>query len=342
MRVLVTGGAGYIGSVTAEALCQRGHSVWVFDNLETGHVEALPQSGELILGDLRHPSDIDGAIGMCRPDAVMHFAAYALVGESMQDPGRYFSNNTVGSLNLLGAMRAHGVPRLVFSSSCATYGEPSGPVLTERDPEKPTNPYGESKLMVERMIDWYGRVHGLEWVVLRYFNVCGATERLGEDHAVETHLVPLLLRVASGQAESAFVFGDDFPTPDGTAVRDYVHVADIADAHCLALEAPGRGAFNLGVGRGCSVMEVINAVRRVTRRPVGAVVRPRRPGDPACLVASAERARTVLGWEPRHTDLEQMVLSAWRWHRAHPEGYRGSAAPPRTPCPRPRAHRPSR
>lgn len=325
MKVLVTGGSGYIGSVTVSRLLAAGHGVAVFDNLERGHREALPPGVPLTVGDLRDAGAIAAALRAFRPDAVMHFAAYALVGESMRAPEIYFGNNVAGGLNLLEAMRAAEVGQLVFSSSCATYGEPDTPSIVEETPQRPTNPYGESKLIFERMLEWYGRLHGLRAVALRYFNACGATDQLGEDHADETHLIPLVLRVALGQSPAARIFGGDYATPDGSCVRDYVHVADLAEAHLLALEQGVTGALNLGVGRGFSVREVVAACRRVAGHAIPATVSPRRPGDPARLVADAARARARLGWQPRYTEIEAIVESAWRWHSAHPRGYAGGA-----------------
>ncbi len=325
MRVLITGGAGYIGSVTVALLRRAGHEVVVFDNLECGHREALSADVPLLLGDLRHREQIEAALLRVRPDAVMHFAAYALVGESMRRPERYFENNVVGGLNLLEAMRSAGVGYIVFSSSCATYGQPESPTIDETTPQRPTNPYGESKLMFERLLHWYGQIHGLGWSALRYFNACGATDQLGEDHAVETHLIPLVLRVALGQSPQATVFGCDYATEDGSCVRDYVHVADLADAHLRALERRAQGAFNLGIGRGFSVLDVIAAARRVSGHAIPTATGPRRPGDPDRLVASAQRAQTELGWQPGFVEIDAIVDSAWRWHRAHPQGYAGAS-----------------
>jgi UDP-glucose 4-epimerase len=323
MKILVTGGAGYIGSVTGALLLDAGHAVTVFDNLELGHRAAVDPRAELIVGDLREASAIDAAVARVRPDAVMHFAADALVGESMQRPERYFGNNVQGGINLAAALLNHGVGRLVFSSTCATYGEPRRLPIAEDEAQRPTNPYGESKLILERILDWYRTIHGLQAVHLRYFNACGATERLGEDHDPETHLIPLVLQVALGQRERIVIHGDDYATPDGSCVRDYIHVTDLARAHILALDAPEAGAYNLGNGAGYSVKEVIAAAREVTGHPIPATIGARRPGDPPCLIAAAERARKVLGWTPRIAGLQEIVESAWRWHRAHPRGYGG-------------------
>lgn len=323
MKILVTGGAGYIGSVTGALLLDAGHAVTVFDNLALGHREAVDPRAELIVGDLREASAIAAAVARVRPDAVMHFAADALVGESMQHPERYFGNNVQGGINLAAALLQHKVGRLVLSSTCATYGEPRRIPIAEDETQRPTNPYGESKLILERILDWYHAIHGLHAVHLRYFNACGATERLGEDHSPETHLIPLVLQVALGQRERVVVYGDDYPTPDGSCVRDYIHVVDLARAHILALDAPEAGAYNLGNGAGYSVKEVIDAAREVTGHPIPAAIGARRPGDPPCLIAAADRARHLLGWTPRITDLREIVESAWQWHRAHPRGYGG-------------------
>lgn len=321
MKVFVTGGAGYIGSVVVSMLRASGHEVTVFDNLECGHREALPADVPLIVGDLRNPDEINAAVAKVRPDAVMHFAAYALVCESMKHPEIYFRNNVVGTFNLLEAMRLAGVGQIVFSSSCATFGQPSTPTIVEGTPQHPTNPYGESKLMIEQMLRWYGEIHGLNWAALRYFNACGATETLGEAHAIETHLIPLVLRVALGQSDHVTVFGTDYDTPDGSCLRDYVHVLDLGDAHLRALEQHGQGAYNLGIGNGFSVLEVVESARRITGHAIPAVMGERRPGDPARLVAGVGRARTELGWSPRFTEIDQIVESAWKWHKAHPNGY---------------------
>ncbi|MCG6940961.1 MAG: UDP-glucose 4-epimerase GalE [Thiohalocapsa sp.] len=321
MQILVTGGAGYIGSVTSELLLDEGHAVTVFDNLELGHRRAVDPRAELIEGDLRDAAAIDAAIARTRPDAVMHFAAYALVGESMAQPERYFGNNLQGGLNLAAAMLKHGVKRIVFSSTCATYGEPARVPITEAEPQRPTNPYGESKLMFERVLDWYRAVHGLYPVYLRYFNACGATPPLGEDHDPETHLIPIVLQVALGRRESVQIHGDDYPTADGTCVRDYIHVLDLARAHLLALDAPEPGAYNLGNGDGYSVREVIAAARDVTGHSIPARIGPRRPGDPPCLIAAADKARDLLGWTPRIPGLHDIIQSAWDWHRTHADGY---------------------
>lgn len=323
MKVLVTGGSGYIGSVTIRRLMTAGHEIAIFDNLERGHRESIPEGVSLHVGDLRDAESIRAAVKAEKPDAVMHFAAYALVGESMRQPELYFGNNVSGGVNLLEAMRAEDVRHIVFSSSCATYGEPGTDLISEETPQRPTNPYGESKLIFEKMLRWYGEIHGFKTMALRYFNACGAEGELGEDHRVpcETHLIPLVLRVALGQAEKAKIFGDDYATPDGTCIRDYVHVSDLADAHLRALESGVTGAVNLGTGRGFSVREVVESARRVTGCAVPAEVTPRRGGDPDKLVAKVGLAYEKLGWKAAYTDIDAIVESAWKWHVAHPHGY---------------------
>ncbi len=321
MKILVTGGAGYIGSVTTELMLNRGHSVVVFDCLERGHRAAIDERAEFLHGDLRQSGDIRDALARVKPDAVMHFAAYALVGESMERPDLYFGNNVGGVANLAEAMARVGVRKVVFSSTCATYGQPERVPITEDLPQKPTNPYGESKLMCEKIFNWYQECRGFEPVFLRYFNACGATERFGEDHEPETHIIPNLLKVALNQRPDFSLFGEDYPTPDGTCIRDYIHILDLAEAHLLAVEKPVTGPFNLGTGTGFSVRDVLDAARAVTGHPIPIRVMPRRPGDPARLVAGADRARSILGWNPRHADLRQILASAWAWHQAHPRGY---------------------
>ena len=321
MKILLTGGSGYIGSVTTELLCDDGHAVTVFDNLERGHREAVDPRARLIVGDLREPQPIRDAMRDLKPDAVVHFAAYALVGESMQEPLKYFENNVGGGLHLLDAMLRTGVKKIIFSSTCATYGQPDVLPMTEALPQRPTNPYGESKLMFETALRWEQARRGIQPTFLRYFNACGATEKYGEDHEPETHLIPNVLKVALGQAPAVPVFGDDYDTPDGTCIRDYIHIVDLARAHILALEKDVAGPFNLGTGTGFSVQQVIETCRAVTGHPIPADVSPRRPGDPAGLVAGADKAKDVLGWKPRYPDLKTIVQHAWNWHRAHPRGY---------------------
>ena len=321
MKIVLTGGSGYIGSVTTELLCDDGHEVVVFDNLERGHREAVDPRARLVVGDLREPLAIRELMAAVKPDAVVHFAAYALVGESMQNPHLYFENNVGGGLNLLDALLRTGVPKIIFSSTCATYGQPETMPMTEALPQRPTNPYGESKLMFETALRWEQERRGLQPVFLRYFNACGATEKYGEDHEPETHIIPNVLKVALGQSPAVPVFGDDYPTPDGTCIRDYIHIADLARAHILALEKDVAGPFNLGTGTGFSVQQVVETCRAVTGHPIPVAVLPRRPGDPACLVAGADKAKSVLGWNPRYPDLRTIVQHAWDWHRAHPRGY---------------------
>ncbi len=321
MKVFVTGGAGYIGSVCVEELLNGGHEVTVLDNLVEGHRSALDPRATFIQGDLNDLGAVSLAFESSRPDAVMHFAAHALVGESMRDPFKYFNNNVLGGLNLLQAMERHGVKRIVFSSTCATYGIPDRVPIDEETPQNPINPYGESKLLFERILHWYDRIHGFKYVSLRYFNAAGATARVGEHHRVETHLIPRILQVALGQAAGAEIFGDDYPTPDGTCIRDYIHVVDLSQAHILALAAAESGAFNLGTGGGTSVQEVIDACRRGTGPALPGRVAPRRAGAPPRVVAASAKARTVLGWKPRFADINTIVESAWRWHQAHPRGY---------------------
>jgi UDP-glucose 4-epimerase len=325
MKLLVTGGAGYIGSVVAHQLLERGDDVAVLDDLSRGHRGAVPDGARFIEVSLSDPGATSAALeeGF---DGVLHFAALALVAESVEFPERYHRGNFVGTLNLLDAMREHGVPRLVFSSTCATYGEPEQVPMPETLPTNPVNAYGNSKLAVDRMIGDECRAHGLGATSLRYFNVAGASGPFGEDHYPETHLIPLVLQAAAGTRERVSVFGTDYPTPDGTAVRDYIHVEDLGRAHLLALDrvTPGRHAiYNLGNGLGFSVREVIEAARRVTGREIPVEEEPRRPGDPAQLVASSELIREELGWEPEK-DLDAMIADAWAWRQARPDGY-GSA-----------------
>jgi len=321
MNVFVTGGAGYIGSVAVKTLLDAGHEVTVFDNLEWGHRAALDPRAEFVLGDLRDRQEIVDAVARARPDAVMHFAAYALVGESMDDPLRYFRNNVTGGIYLAEAMKEAGCRRIIFSSTCASYGQPDRLPITEDTPQRPANPYGESKLMFERILLWLQEREGFEPVFLRYFNASGADGNLGEDHTPETHLIPTVLKVALGQADMVKVFGDDFDTPDGTCIRDYIHIRDLIQAHVLALESGETGAFNLGNGDGASVLEVVEACRKVTGHPIPAEVVSRRAGDPARLVADAQKARRVLGWKPEFPAIRTIVEHAWAWHQAHPDGY---------------------
>ena len=322
MKVFVTGGSGYIGSVVVKRLLERGDQVAVFDNLERGHRCNLDSRAEFVEGDLRDGKLIMETLAKVKPDAVLHFAAYALVGESMGDPLKYFDNNVTGGVNLLKAMMAAGCTRLVFSSSCATYGVPDTLPIEEDMPQQPTNPYGQSKLMFEQMANWLAETRGFRPTFLRYFNAAGAIpeESLGEDHAPETHLIPNVLKVALGKANAVEVYGTDYPTPDGTCIRDYIHLEDLASAHILALEKEALGAYNLGTGQGVSVKEVVETCRRVTGHPIPVKMCPRRAGDPPALYASGRKARVVMGWNPVHSDIETIVRDAWAFHQAHPDG----------------------
>lgn len=323
MRILVVGGAGYIGSIVTEHLLARGFEVLVFDNLLRGHREAVPENAEFMLGDLANRNDLERAFEK-NPDAVMHFAALSLVGESMQQPGSYFDSIVVNGLRLLDAALRAGVTKLVFSSTAAVYGNPAVTPISEDQPLLPTNPYGDAKLAYEKLLKWYANAYGLKYASLRYFNAAGATAERGEDHTPETHLIPVILDVARGNRSYATVFGDDYPTHDGTCIRDYIHVSDLAEAHILALSALDDHPvqiYNLGSERGFSVKEVIEAARRVTGHPVPVEIGPRREGDPAVLVASSARIKSVLGWQPVRTDLDIIIRDAWLWHSRHPSGY---------------------
>jgi UDP-arabinose 4-epimerase len=322
MRILVTGGAGYIGSHTAKLLARAGHVPIAFDDMSQGHEWAV-KWGPLERGSLSDPARLAGVLTSQHIDAVVHFAANALVGESMTNPTKYFRNNTVGTLNLLDAMRHAGIETIVFSSTCATYGDPIRVPIEETHPQTPVNPYGESKLMVEKMLRWYGQAYGLRWMALRYFNAAGASPDgdIGEDHDPESHLIPLVIGAAQGTRPPVKIFGTDYATPDGTAVRDYVHVMDLADAHVRALDRLRSGtpsqAINLGTGRGRSVRDVVAAVEQVSRRTVPAVASPRRSGDPPELVAAPGLARDVLGWTCQYAEMETIVRHAWTWHEQH-------------------------
>lgn len=321
MKVLVAGGAGYIGSVTTEMLCNSGHDVVVFDNLERGHRAAVDPRAKFLQGDLRYKEDIKSAMLAEKPDAVIHFAAYIEVGESMKDPMPFFENNVSGSLNLMTAMVASGCKKLIFSSTCATYGTPDRMPMDESLPQHPESVYGESKYLCEHIFKWGEEIHGIECVFLRYFNACGATETYGEAHHPESHLIPLILQVAQGKRDKIFIFGDDYETRDGTCVRDYIHIMDLAQAHILALKSGISGGFNLGNGDGYTVNEVIDVCREVTGHAIPAEMQPRRAGDCTALVADATKAKTVLGWDPQFADLKTIVQSAWDWHCEHPDGY---------------------
>lgn len=318
MAVLVTGGAGYIGSVTTDALLKSGEDPVVIDNLVYGHREAVAPEVPFYESDIGDKKLVSRILSEHEIDACMHFSAYAYVGESVEDPKKYFANNVIQTVSLLDTLIEHGVKKFVFSSTCATYGEPQYVPIDETHPQQPTNPYGWSKFMVEQVMRAYDTAYGLRFVALRYFNASGATETHGEDHEPETHLIPLVLYNALGRIPSVSIFGTDYPTPDGTAIRDYIHVSDLADAHILALKYLNNGgasdAFNLGNGSGYSVQEVIDTTRYVTGREINAVSSPRRAGDPSRLIANAEKARDVLGWQPQIPELEKIIESAWHWH----------------------------
>jgi UDP-glucose 4-epimerase len=323
MRLLVVGGAGYIGSVTVDQLVAADHEVTVLDTLVSGHRRAVNPEAELVQADVRDEEHLNRLLASHNFQAVVHYGGYIQAGESVLQPGRYFANNVGGCIALLNAMVAYGVGRFVFSSSAAVYGEPEEVPITEDSPLRPVNPYGESKLIVERILPWYERQSGLRHVSLRYFNAAGATDERGEDHRPETHLIPTVLQVAQGQRPSLALYGRDYPTEDGTCVRDYIHVSDLAAAHLLALEMAEKasGVYNLGNGRGFSNRQVVETAREVTGSPIDVRQEERRPGDPASLVASHERAQRDLGWQPQIRELEEIIDSAWRWHLAHPDGY---------------------
>ena len=327
MAILVCGGAGYIGSHAVHALIEKGEQVVVVDNLQTGHRDALNPKAKFYEGDIRDASVLDKIFTENKVEAVIHFAANSLVGESMEKPLLYFNNNVYGMQVLLEAMVRHGVDKIVFSSTAAVYGEPKRMPIHEDDETCPTNTYGETKLTMEKMMKWVSRADGVRYVSLRYFNAAGALPdgSIGEDHATETHLIPLILQVPTGRRDHITVFGDDYPTPDGTCLRDYIHVVDLADAHVLALEYLRKGGasdiFNLGNGQGFSVKEMIAAAEKATGRSIKVEIGARRAGDPAQLIASSEKVRSVLGWKPQFTDVEQVIGTAWRWHEHHPHGY---------------------
>ena len=327
MRLLVLGGAGYIGSHTAVELLDRGHEVVIADNLITGYKQAVPKEAVFYKGDIRDYNFLNNLFKTEKIDAVIHFAAFSLVGESVTNPLKYYENNLYGTKVLLQAMIDNNVDKIVFSSTAATYGEPENIPILESDRTCPTNPYGETKLAMEKMMKWSANAYQLRYVSLRYFNACGAHKsgKLGEAHNPESHLIPLVLQVPNGKRESVSIYGTDYDTPDGTCIRDYIHVTDLAEAHILAVEYLMKGGesnvFNLGNGVGYSVREVIETARKVTGHPIPAVEIPRRAGDPARLVASGEKAKTVLGWEPKITSLEDIIRSAWVWHSTHPNGY---------------------
>ena len=323
MKLFVTGGAGYIGSAVAESLLARGHAVTVYDSLVTGHREAVPEGAEFVEADLGDGEALGKALGDGDYEAVLHFAAFIEAGESMQKPGKYFQNNLAKSLGLIEAAHKAGVGKFVFSSTAAVYQSSDEP-LSEEAPIGPSNVYGQTKMMIERSLDWYRKTLGLRYAALRYFNAAGALPGRGEGHQPESHLIPLTLQVPLGQREQIHIFGTDYPTPDGTCIRDYIHIADLVSAHVLALEALEGGerlVYNVGSGRGYSVREVIEMARKVSGHAIPAEESPRRAGDPARLVASSERIQAELGWKPEHSSLEEIVGSAWEWHQSHPTGY---------------------
>jgi len=323
MNIFLTGGAGYIGSATAEALLAAGHQVTIYDSLVTGHRQAIPAGAAFIHADLGDAEALQAALSTQNFDAVMHFAAFIEAGESMKNPGKFIQNNLVNSSKLIEAATRAGVGRFVLSSTAAVYQSSDEP-LSEESPLDPTNTYGYTKLATERILEWYRKIHGLHFAALRYFNASGALPHRGEAHQPESHLIPLVLQVALGQRENIKIFGTDYPTPDGTAIRDYIHIADLVSAHLLALDALSERdklVYNIGNGTGYSVREVIETARSVTRHPIPAVETPRRPGDPARLVASSEKIRRELGWKPQYPDLNEIIASAWTWHESHPQGY---------------------
>ena len=326
--ILVAGGAGYIGSHMVALLVKRGYEVVVADNLRTGHWQSVKGARRLYVGDLRDAVFLNRVFGENHIDGVINFAAFSLVGESVTDPLKYYENNVEGAVSLLSAMRAHGVDKIVFSSTAATYGEPEKQPIEESDRTEPTNPYGATKLAIENMLKWCDRAYGIHYVALRYFNAAGSdTEAgIGEDHDPESHLIPLVMKTALGQRDHIGIYGEDYPTPDGTCVRDYIHVKDLAQAHLLALEYLARGGesdvFNLGSGNGYSVRQIIETARRITGREIRATAEPRRGGDPSILIASNKKAAERLGWHPA-LGLDQIVSDAWAWHSSHPNGYEG-------------------
>ena len=324
LKVLITGGAGYIGATAVRLLAKQGHEVTALDNLSQGHREAVPSNARLVIADLADRETLSSLFRESKFDAVMHFAASAVVGESMQKPEKYFRNNVTNSLNLLECCAEHGTKRFVLSSTAAIFGDPKTPLIEESAPKAPLNPYGESKLQVEAMLRWFQEIHGVRYAALRYFNVAGAWDGHGEHHDPETHIIPIVLQVAMGKRQSVSIFGTDYPTPDGTCVRDYVHIYDLAMAHLLVMEALKDRealAYNLGNGNGFSVKQLIEAARKVTGHPIPVVESPRRAGDPPVLVASSEKIGKELGWKPKYATLEAILQTAWEWHQAHPDGY---------------------
>jgi UDP-glucose 4-epimerase len=324
MSIFVTGGAGYIGSIVVEQLVEAGETVIVYDNLYQGHQEAVHPDAKLVVGDLADTALMTRTMAEYRVEAIMHFASYTLVGESVERPFLYLGDNITNGLNLLRAASEHGVKRFILSSTANLFDDPQQMPISEQERIVPGSPYGESKYILERMLYWLDRTKGLKYAALRYFNAAGASSVRGEDHDPETHIIPLVLQVALGQRDQFIIFGDDYPTPDGTCVRDYIHVLDLAQAHILALQALQNGqsrTYNLGNGQGYSILELIEVARKITGHPIPAEVGPRRPGDPAILIASADSIRQELGWQPKHSDLETIVGDAWRWFKDHPNGY---------------------
>jgi UDP-glucose 4-epimerase len=321
MKVFVTGGAGYIGSVCSEYLLDKGYDVTVFDGLITGHRSAVDPRAKFIYGNLEDRDTLFKIMCEGQYDAVMHFAAFSLVGESMKNPGKYFKNNLGNAINLADAAIAGGVKRFVFSSTAATFGEPDEIPIRENTTQNPINPYGESKLCFEKALRWYSDVHGLKYAALRYFNAAGATENFGEAHNPETHLIPIILQVAAGEREKLLVYGDDYNTPDGSCVRDYIHILDLAQAHMLALDAPESGHYNLGTGKGLSVFEIIKAAEKVSGKKINYEIAPRRAGDPDTLIACSDRIKKLLGWKPQFENAEAIIESAWKWKLNHKNGY---------------------
>lgn len=330
MTILVLGGAGYIGSHTVYELIDSGEDVVIIDNLLTGHIEAVHPKARFYKGDIRNREFLDSVFEKENINSVIHFAASSLVGESMQLPLKYYDNNLCGTKTLLDAMVAHKIDKIVFSSTAAVYGEPESIPILETDKTEPTNTYGETKLAMERMFKWVGKAHGLRYVSLRYFNACGAhvSGKIGEDHNPESHLIPLILQVPNGKREFISIFGEDYQTKDGTCIRDYIHVTDLAQAHILAVKYLQNGGksdiFNLGNGIGFSVKEVIETARKVTQNAIPAKVTPRRAGDPAKLIASSDKAKKVLGWKPQHAELDEIISTAWNWHKNHPDGFKNN------------------
>ena len=321
MNVFVTGGAGYIGSICTEELLNAGHQATVFDNLTEGHRSAVDPRAKFIEGCLRDSKLVKQSLLDSKADAIMHFAASALVGESMTDPKKYFHNNLVNALKLADAAVECGVKKFVFSSTCATYGPPDRVPMTEDLPQRPINPYGEAKLMFEKVLIWYRKIYKLDFIAFRYFNAAGASEKFGEHHRIETHLIPNVLQVALGQKSHVEIYGTDYPTPDGTCIRDYIHIKDLAQAHILGLQPGKSGFFNLGNGDGYSVKQVIEMCEKITGKKIPAIEKPRRAGDPPRLVAAANKAFNELGWKPQYPKIEDIVATAWAWHKKHPAGY---------------------